>query len=243
MVATTGIVLGVAGLTAAIGAPLGIENRKKPKLEIKPLPWAAAGPTYPMTFASVQVVNRPIRGPLGRLLNRDVAEACEVFIDFFTWGDKASRIRVFETIPGRWDAHPEPWRPVFEVETTWDKLPIETTKIPGQFDLNHPHFNVKQTGAQYDPSMVSAQQDISVGSDRGRVSVAILRDGEAFAFADESYMHIADHLAKPDWKLTIGSTYRVEVRVKGANVDHMGVFKLEYYSGDFTNFRLQPVKE
>ncbi len=35
MVATTGIVLGAAGLGAAISVPLGIENRKKPKLEIK----------------------------------------------------------------------------------------------------------------------------------------------------------------------------------------------------------------
>lgn len=237
MVAVTGIVLGGAGLAAAIGVPLGVENRKKPKLEVKPVPWAATGPMYPMTFASAQVVNKPIRGPLGMLIGRDVAEACEVFIDFFTWGDEASRTRVFGTISGRWDSHPEPWRPVFEVE-----MPETLTTMAVGSSGSGQQFKVKQTGAQYDPSLVSAQQDISVGSDRGRVSVAVLRDGEAFAFANESYMYLADHLGKPDWQLTVGRTYRVEVRVRGSNVDHTDIFKLEYYSGDFTNFQLQSVK-
>ena len=43
MVAAAGIVLGAAGLGAAIGVPLGVENRKKPKLEIKPVQWAPGG--------------------------------------------------------------------------------------------------------------------------------------------------------------------------------------------------------
>jgi hypothetical protein len=230
MVAAAGIVLGAAGLSAAIGVPLGIENRKKPKLEIKPVQWAAGGPTYPMTFASVQAINKPIRGPLGMLINRDVAEACELYIDFFTWGDKASRTRVFGTISGRWDGHPEPWQPVFGVLTS-DSI------SPGR------QIKIAQTGTQYDPSLISAQQDISVGSDRGRVSVAVLRDGEAFAFSNESYMHMTDHLGKPDWKLNMGSTYRVEIRVTGSNVDHTSVFKLEYLSANFSSFQLQPVKD
>ncbi len=123
MVDVAGIVLGAAGLGAAFGVPLGIENRKKPKLEIKPVPWAPSGPIYPMTFACAQVINKSVRGPLGVLIDRNVAEACELFIDFFTWGDEASKTRVFETISGRWDGHPEPWRPVFEVDTSGPILP------------------------------------------------------------------------------------------------------------------------
>lgn len=235
MVAAAGIVLGAAGLGAAIGVPLGVENRKKPKLEIKPVQWAPGGPTsYPMTFASAQVINKPIRGPLGMLISRNVAEACELFIDFFTWGEEASRTKVFPTISGRWDSHPEPWRPTFGVEA--DSIGEYVHGGPGR-------LRIQQTGAQYDPSLVSAQQDISVGSDRGGVSVAVLRDGEAFAFADESYMYLADQLGKPDWKLNMGSTYRVAIQVKGSNCDHTEVFKLEYLSASFSSFRLQPVKD
>ena len=76
MVAAAGIVLGAAGLGTAIGAPLGVENRKKPKLDIKPDQWAPGGPTsYTMTFASAPVINEPIRGPPGMVINRNVAEA------------------------------------------------------------------------------------------------------------------------------------------------------------------------
>ena len=49
-------------------------------------------------------------------------------------------------------------------------------------------------------------------------------------------------LRSPHWQLTVDRTYRVEVRVSGANVDHTDIFKLEYYSGKFTDFQLQSVK-
>jgi hypothetical protein len=119
MVAATGIGLGGAGLLAAIGVPLGIERYKRPRLEIEPVKWRAARPTYPMTFASVQVTNRPISGLISSFLSRDVAEACEITIDFYTWGDEASRERVFDTIRGRWDSHvPEPFRATCRLQSS-----------------------------------------------------------------------------------------------------------------------------
>ena len=56
-------------------------------------------------------------------------------------------------------------------------------------------------------------------------------------------MYLADQLGKPDWKLNMGSTYRVAIQVKGSNCDHTEVFKLEYLSASFSSFRLQPVKD
>jgi hypothetical protein len=166
-------------------------------------------------------------------LNRDAAEACEVFIDFLTWGDEASRTKVFDTISGRWDSHPEPWSPIFEVEP--DNTVMPQTGKPSPIKL-------RQTAAQFEPSRVTFQQDISVGSDRGRISVAVLRDGEAFAFANESYMYLDDHFGKPDWKLTQGTTYRVDVRVKGSNAAWVQAFKLEYLNNNFADFKLQSVR-
>jgi hypothetical protein len=235
VVAITGIVLGAAGIGVGIGVPLGIEGLKSPKLDINPVEWRARGPVYPMTFASVQVVNRPIRRPL----RRDVAEACEVAIDFFTWGDEASRERVFDTIQGRWDSHvPEPYRLNIGFRapdgTALKEVPMTTEGLTTSM------FAI-ETRAQFDPSLVSLQQDLSVGSDRGRVSVAVLRDGEAFAFSDESYRYMENHFGKPDWQLIKGRTYRVRITVKGSNAEVQRDYKLEFYSDDFTKFRLEAV--
>jgi hypothetical protein len=179
-----------------------------------------------MTFASAEVRNKPLPAPL-RFLSRDAAEACEVFIDFWTWGPEDGRVRVSPTITGRWDSHREPlrYRPV---------------PLPGA--LPDPGGAVPQAvQVAYDPALDTAEHEVAVGSDRGHFSVAILRDGQAFAFANESYAHLPDHLGQPEWQLAQNQTYRVEVRVKGSNVDHRQVFKLEFYSDDFAHFRLQPV--
>jgi len=85
-------VLSIAGLVVGSVALLEspyIERLKKPRLEIKPVTWQPSGPLPPMTFASAQVLNKPLPGPLAKILNRDAAESCEVTIDFFTWGDEA----------------------------------------------------------------------------------------------------------------------------------------------------------
>ncbi len=259
MVAATGIGLGAAGLLAAMMMPFGVEGLKKPRLEIKPIPWQPKGPIYPMTFASAQVYNRPIRGPLGKPLDRAAAEACEISIDFFTWGDRVSTQRVFDTIPGRWDSHPQPLE-LREVERHDDRPsgrpPVQSrgTVSPGvstmpagevlgaEYNVHAGWFDLPATTGwrlEYNPSAVRKQEDLPVGSDRGGISVAILRDEQAFAFTDESYRY--GDLCNPNWQLTMNTTYRVEVRVQGSNADHKQAFKLEFYGTDFGKFRLQTV--
>jgi hypothetical protein len=258
--------LGVAGLVvgsmALLEAPYMV-RLQRPKLEIEPVTWQPTGPLPSMTFASAQVFNKPLPGPLG-FLNRDAAEACEIAIDFFTWGDVASRKRVFDTIKGRWDSHREPLKISRVVSSS--SLPGSVVTSPptgyagaadpanyggGTMSASYPgtvpvsggySSNTAAWYVEYDPSLDSPQQDISVGSDRGQVSVAILKDGNAFAFANESYnTPLSNHLRKPEWKLTLGETYRIEIHVKGSNADHKQAFKLEYLSNDFTAFKLQEV--
>jgi hypothetical protein len=94
---------------------------------------------------------------------------------------------------------------------------------------------------EYDANAVRKQQDIPVGSDSGGISVAILRDNKAYVFNDESYNY--RNLCNPAWELKMNTTYRIEVRVKGSNVNHMQAFKLEYFSNDFAKFQLQAIDD
>jgi len=262
-------VVGFAGLVVGLAAlilPFCIERLKRPRLEIELVPWQPSGPVYQMTFASAQVHNRSIRGPLARFLDRNAAEACEVTIDFFTWTDEPSRKRVFSPIKGRWDSHRQPieMTPVASsrgVSAGWAdaNLPAsfratsypgtQPTSLPGTVPVSEwgglgAGYSSNTTASvmwhvEYVPSLDTTQQDISVGSDRGQISVAILRDGRAFAFANESYE--TPNLCKPEWELAMGETYRIEISVKGSNVDHKQVFKLEYVTNKFDLFKLHTV--
>jgi hypothetical protein len=80
-----GIVLGALGLVAAIAVPIAIEFLKRPQLEIVPSIWRPGGPAL-FTFAAAQVRNKPLRGPLGRVLTREAAQACVASIDYYKWG-------------------------------------------------------------------------------------------------------------------------------------------------------------
>jgi hypothetical protein len=236
MVAAWGVGLGALAIVVGIATPFVVEWLKNPRLEVVPQRWEAEGPIYPMTFASAMVRNKPIRGPVGKILNRSPANACEITITFYRWAGPESREKLFAPICGRWDSHEQPWRPQYEVEPDQPlgQLPAGET----------PRVQVRLKGYMYDQSLVQPQEDISVGSDRGRISVAILRDSNAFGFSDLSYRdgQPSGSMCKPQWKLDKG-TYRVEISVQGSNASCFAVFKLEYLTTVFTDFRLQPVRE
>ena len=105
-------ILGAAALVVgviALGVPPTIEALKRPRLDIILVPpWSPAGPVA-WTFAAVQVHNKPLAGPLGRLLTRQAAQGCVVDIDYFKWG-RPDGERVNSTVPGRWSSHQEPIR-------------------------------------------------------------------------------------------------------------------------------------
>jgi hypothetical protein len=82
-----GLVLTIAALVAAFVVPFAVEAFRRPRLEIIPSPWLPAGPTQ-WTFATVQVRNKRLAGPLARLLTREAAQGCVVDIDYFRWGTR-----------------------------------------------------------------------------------------------------------------------------------------------------------
>jgi hypothetical protein len=79
-------------------------------------------------------------------------------------------------------------------------------------------------------------RDIPVSRAGVEVAIAVLREGEAAAVSSE-----ADVFSNPVCRLDRG-TYRVAIHVHGSSVDHEQVFKLEYLSDDFAQFRLQEIK-
>src|SRR5260370_14964303 len=212
------IILAAAGLAAAFIVPGTIEYLKRPKLVIVPGAWVPPGPA-PWTFASVRIRNKQIAGPAGRLLSRNTAQACVVEIDYYRWD---SQEKVIPTVTGRWDSHPQPERRV-----PLDQTSTEIGSVEADPDALQPSRLV------YDPSLDIPQHDITVGYDIGQVSVAILRNGEAFAFANESYAYLDNRLGKPEWKLAKG-TYRIVVHVRPSNAGEQSqYFKLEYLTDNF----------
>lgn len=232
-------VLGLAGLVAAFGVPFTIEFMKRPRIRIESAHWHHPGEGVRlMTFAAVQVINRPWPVPLSFLTRP--ADACRVSIDWWTVGENGN-VRKFPTMPGRWDKHAEP----LKTETSRSvNFPPDYTDYGGTVPTMGPGAPTVSysTRYAYDPDRVVTEQTIAVGSDLGRVSVAVLRRRQAFAFSDESYAFMDQGLANPAWKLDEGKTYLVEVHVKGSNAKYEATFKLEYLSDNFEQFRLQRVK-
>jgi hypothetical protein len=231
-------VIGIAALVAAFGVPSTIEFMKKPRIRIEPVPWPHPGDDVPlMTFAAAQVRNKPWRAPLSFLTRP--ADACRVSIDWWTLGE-AGKVRKFPTMQGRWDKHAEPLKSVTSSSLTF---PPDYTYYGGTIPTTGPGAPTVSysTRYAYEPDRVVAEQTIAVGSDLGRVSVAVLRGREAFAFSDGSYAFMDQGLANPAWKLDLGKTYLVDVHIKGSNAKCNKTFKLEYLSYNFEEFRLQAV--
>lgn len=90
----------------------------------------------------------------------------------------------------------------------------------------------------YNPERDPGQLDVAVSPDGEEVAVAILRDGEAFAFSTESYNYPS--WGNPGWRLEHG-TYRIVVRVRGSGIEVERPFKLEYLSNDVSKFQLEAI--
>jgi hypothetical protein len=92
----------------------------------------------------------------------------------------------------------------------------------------------------YDPSRVPAQQDITADPDGEEIAVAILRNGEVFAFSTESYDYPI--WGNPDWRLDLKQIYRIVIRIHGAGVRKERAFTLDCLEPNAANFRLVPIK-
>jgi len=81
-------------------------------------------------------------------------------------------------------------------------------------------------------------RDIPVSRAGEEIAVAVLNEESAYAFSSASYGYPA--FGNPAWRLNRG-TYRIAVRVLGSSVDREQVFKLEFLSNNFAQFRLQAI--
>lgn len=194
-------------------------------MEIIASQWSSSGPT-PWTFATIRVRNKPLVSPLAILLTRQAAQRCVVDLDYFRWGTDE---RVIPTVPGRWSSHQKPTRSLPYAAEMPVPLSGGTAGV-----INKGGYG--GVGDIYDPALDPLQQDVAVGDSGEEIAVAILRDGQAFAFSSESYAY--DAFGNPNWALGHG-TYRVVVRVRGSSVNCERAFKLEYLSNDFSRFQLQ----
>jgi hypothetical protein len=75
MIAVSGLVIAAIALVV----PFVIGMLERPRLEVVPVTWRPHR-AFPVTFASVGMRNKPLSKPLGMLLSREAAQACETFI-------------------------------------------------------------------------------------------------------------------------------------------------------------------
>jgi hypothetical protein len=255
------VALGVG--VVALGVPFTIEAVKRPRLKIAPTEWR--NPVFvPWTFATVRVYNEPVGALLKNLLARQSAHGCRAEIDYYLW-DSTAR---FLTVPGRWSSLPEPLRFVPSSQATAPPPPGGRTVYPpvdtpvsGGTAPTTFSYGLPASGAPalpviqgssgtaseqsayrvvYDPSRDSGQCDIAVSDEGEQIAVAILREDKAFAFSTESYKYTG--WENPSWRLELGKTYRIVVRVRGSGIQLEQAFKLEYLTNNPSEFRLQEIE-
>jgi len=88
--------LAVAAFVASVLVPFMVEAFERPRLEIISSQWTPTGPTL-WAFATIRIRNKPLAGPLAKLLTRQAAQGCVVDIDYFRWGTDE---RVMPTVHG-----------------------------------------------------------------------------------------------------------------------------------------------
>jgi hypothetical protein len=259
-----GLVIAIVAVVAAVVIPLGIEQLKRPQLEIVPSQWSP--PEFvPWTFATVRIRNKPVAiWGVRRLLSREIAQACSVEIDY----GEVDSAAPFLKLPGRWSSVREPLRFLLpggdEITDPFSSTPVTGVGPPVSggtaptYTFEPPQIGtLSAAGAAvppqgsgiariprrvrviYDPTLDPGKLDISVSPDGEEVAVAILRDREAYAFTTASYNYPS--WGNPEWKLELQKTYRIVVRVRGSGIQQERAFKLSYLDNDPSKFRLQEI--
>jgi hypothetical protein len=257
-------VIGIIGLVVAVVAlcvPIAIESVKRPCLRITPSEWR--NPAFvPWTFATLRVHNDPITVPfIKSLLMRQSAHGCKAEIEYRLWDSTATIFRM----AGRWSSVSEPLRfvpsslaPAQAGGMVAPYKPVAPPVSGGTAPTFSPYGPVsggaalplassgsmsQQPGYSvfYDPTRDPGQLDITVNNEGEQIAVAILRESKAFAFSSESYKY--QGWEDPAWRLDLGSTYRVIVRIRGSGVQIEREFKLEYLTNNPSEFHLQEIRQ
>lgn len=194
----------VVGIISIMFAPIAWYVRG-PRVEIRAKAWTAASPV-PWHFAAVDIRNAP--SPRWLPITQSTALACRVTLEFRKGGQLA-----IPPVPARWSARPEPIR----------TLPVDHNGTVGLIQV--PALELIPDSYVF---------DLPAGGRWEEVAVAVLREGEAFAWGAESYLHGWRH---PDWGLDRGE-YEVTVIVEHPAGRAAEAFRLRYLSNSFVEFRL-----
>lgn len=208
-VSTVRVILEVLGGISLVYVPI-LALVRGARVEIRARDW---GRPEPWHFATVDIRNAapPTWLPLA---SREAALACRVTAQFYRDGAE-----VTPRFPCRWSDRPEPIR--FEL------VDPRTLGAPAGPPI--------QIGVP-EPSLVPQSQvyDLLAGGRWEEVAVAVLRDGEAYGWAADSYFY---NWRKPELELDKG-VYDVEVRAEWQGKAETRRFRLEYLTGDKFAFRL-----
>lgn len=197
-------VVGILALVLAVATLLLFvlqQRSERPRLRIQRSPWA--DPSRPWKFVAIRVLNLPLTPKLAWLFNRRSADGCEVHISFQRRGEQQPRV----SMSGRWSGHPEPVRLELRGEPPTVVGIYDPTLVPSSY-----RFDVPATGAWQE------------------VAVAVLRDGEVYAFSAESYAY--PDWKRPDWRLEPGE-WDVAVTAAAAHARENAKFRLRITDNDF----------
>lgn len=201
--------LEVLGGAAIVLAPI-LAFVRRSKVEIRAKEW---GRPEPWHFATVGIRN-PAPPRWIPLASRDAAIACRITARFYRDGDA-----VTPSFPCRWSDRPEPLR----------------IELVDPRSLGAPPGPPIQIGV-HEPSLIPGSQvyDLQAGGRTEEVAVAVLRDGEAYGWAADSYFH---DWKRPDLKLSRG-VYDVEVLAEWQGNTETRWFRLDYHSDKKADFHL-----
>ena len=203
--ATGSAVLEITGLTTLLLTPPAWLLRR-PRLEMRAKRWVPKDPVQ-WQFAAIDIRNRAALK--WTMVARQPIIGATVTLEFRRDGALA-----FDPVPARWSARPEPIR--------MEPIPV----APGHVQL------VPFPAPELVPQ--SLTYDLQPNGRWEEVAIAVLRDGDAYAWGAESYNH---NWANPEWKLQKGQ-YDVTVHLQHSAGEERKDFVLRYLSDDFNDFNV-----
>lgn len=204
-----GVVLGAFGIFVALVALLAVfvaELAKRPRLSIEP--WGERVGDDRWEFAAIRVVNQPLPQWAAPWFVRQTATEVTCGVEFLRGGDHA-----FKPYLGRWSNQAEP------VGFGWATADVEKPSVLAGF---------------YDTwrAVAGWSTTIPPGKDGRQLAVAILsmHAAAAHAFGSESYNQAEydSPMLRRDWKLEMGATYRVRLKLDYNGITSYDELELPY---------------
>jgi hypothetical protein len=224
----TGVILGLIGISVAIGIPLGVEWCRRPKLRIDRADDVnQRGAESAWRLVHIKMVNVPLRGLLSRFLLRNPATSCRVTVTFKSRSD-GKQIEM----SGRWTASPEPRSLIGGPP----EVPMEDYK------LDPIRAGMPSIGMPFDPTKVpqTLRFDLSADAEGEPIPIAIKFNGDAAAYGFTSESYAYSDFRKPELVLP-DEEYTVTVDARAGGIKQRRKFCLHNAGQLEADLRLEPL--